>query len=377
MLFINVLGHNDIKEVLINEVSNGRSAHAQLFNEIDGVSALPMALAFSMYLFCNNKSMSDSCGTCASCKKMLKLVHPDVHFFFPSKSAGTIKSGSKESFPAFQKMLLNNPYFDESDWYASNNMKAPGEIRVSDARVINKIANLKSYEGGFKVFIIWHAEKMNPEASNKLLKNIEEPNEKTVFIVITKSSNLLLPTIKSRLQSKVFKALNVDILKYQIQQLYPDLNEDYINNEIHALDCNYNNIVKHLSGKLEKDNNYNMFIDWVRLCFLSTKKKQLADLIEWCNSTASLERSKQLNFIKAALDLFRFGYLIKYNPSIEVPKINRDNFNFDKFADRIKSNNIIELVKLLNNAFYALERYANAKILFVDLSFSIGKLLHK
>ena len=377
MLFINVLGHSDIKEVLINDVSNGRIAHAQLFSEIDGVSALPMALAFSMYLFCKNQSISDSCGTCASCKKMLKLVHPDLHFFFPSKSAGTIKSGSKESFPEFQKLLLNNPYFNESDWYMSNNMKTPGEIRVSDARVINKIANLKSYEGGFKVFIIWHAEKMNTEASNKLLKNIEEPNAKTVFIVITKSSNLLLPTIKSRLQAKVFKNLNVDILKNQIQQLYPDLNGDYINNQIHTFDYNYNDIIKHLSGKLEKYDNYNLFIDWVRLCFLSINKKQLSDLIEWCNSAASLERSKQLNFIKIAMELFRCGYLIKYHPSIELPKITDDNFNFDKFANSIKSNNIIELVELLNNAFYALERYANSKILFLDLSFSIGKLLHK
>ena len=377
MLFINVLGHNGIKEVLIKEVSNGHIAHAQLFNENSRVSALPMALAFSMYLLCNNKNLSDSCGVCASCKKMLKLIHPDVHFFFPSKSAGAVKSGSKESFPEFQKELLDNPYFNESDWYRSNNMKSPGEIRVSDARVINKIANLKSYEGGFKVFIIWHAEKMNAEASNKLLKNIEEPNSKTLFILITKSAHLLLPTITSRLQAKLFKNLNVEVLEKKIQQLFPKLDKDYINNQIHSSDYNYNSILKCLGGKLEKQDNYNMFIDWVRLCFLSTKKQQISELVDWCNNTASIEKAKQLDFIKTALELFRFGYLIDYSPSLRLPKITNDNFNFGKFANLIKSNNIMELVKLLNKAFYALERYANSKIVFLDLSFSIGKLLHK
>ena len=377
MLFINVLGHNAIKEILIKEVSNSRIPHAQLFNENAGVSSLPMALAFSMYLFCKNKSLSDSCGTCASCKKMLKLVHPDIHFFFPSKSAGSIKSGSKESFPEFQKQLLNNPYFTESEWYVSNGMKKSGEIRVSDARVINKIANLKSYEGGFKIFIIWHAEKMNTEASNKLLKNIEEPNSNTIFILMTKSANLLLPTIKSRLQTKVFKKLTIDTLKERINQLYPELHDEYINAKIEALDHNYNNIIQQLSGLIEPHNNYDMFVEWVRLCFLSIKKQQISDLVEWCNNSASLEKSKQLDFIKTSLELFRCGYLLKYHPGIRLPEINSANFNFGKFAKRIKSNNIIELAKLLNDAFYSLERHANSKILFLDLSFSIGKLLHK
>ena len=142
MLFINVLGHNNIKDILIKEVSNNRIPHAQLFNEHEEVSALPMALAFSMYLFCPYTTSSDSCGKCSSCKKMLKLVHPDIHFFFPSKSAGTIKSGSKLAFPEFQKQLLENPYFNESDWYKSIKVKKSGEIRVSDARVINKICLL-------------------------------------------------------------------------------------------------------------------------------------------------------------------------------------------------------------------------------------------
>ncbi len=377
MLFVNVLGHNDIKEILIKEVSSGRIPHAQLFNENAEVSALPMALAFSMYLFCNNKKPTDSCGDCASCKKMLKLVHPDVHFFFPSKSAGTIKSGSKESFPEFQKQLINNPYFSETEWYASNNMKNAGEIRVSDARVINKIANLKSYEGGFKIFIIWHAEKMNTEACNKLLKNIEEPHSNTVFILITKSANLLLPTIKSRLQSKVFQKLKIETLKDKIQKLYPDLTKDDLDSRIHTFNHNYNNIIQYFAGKVEQDDNYNMFVDWVRLCFLSINRKQTSDLIGLCNTIAALEKSKQQNFIKTSLELFRCGYLLKYQPDIRLPKITSDNFNFGKFANRIKSNNIIEIVKLLNDATYALERYANSKILFLDLSFSIGKLLHK
>ena len=377
MLFINVLGHNNIKDILIKEVSNNRIPHAQLFDEHEEISALPMALAFSMYLFCQNRTSSDSCGKCSSCKKMLKLVHPDIHFFFPSKSVGTVKSGSKLAFPDFQKQLLENPYFNESDWYKSIKIKNSGEIRVSDARVINKITNLKSYEGGYKIFIIWHAEKLNSEASNKLLKNIEEPNSKTIFILITKAPNQLLSTIHSRLQTKKFNKLTSQVIKNRVHKLFPELKDKDINTQISLFNNNYNQIIKHLSGELKNENNYNLFIDWVRLCFLAKNKKQVYDLVEWCNNTAALEKTKQLDFVKTSLEIIRFSYLAQYGANISLPQTSNSNFNFIKFAERIKSNNISEFVELLNNAFFALDRYANSKILFLDLSFSIGKLLHK
>lgn len=378
MFFKKVLGHDQIKEILVKEVSNNRVPHAQLFSHAKGTSALPMALAFSMFLFCKNKQSSDSCGICPSCVKMMKLMHPDLHFFFPSKSVNSKKSSSKELFSDFREIILKDPYIEPEDWYQSMGMKSAGEIRVSDARVINKIANLRSYEGEYKVFIIWCPEKMNNEANNKLLKNIEEPHPKTIFLLISEHSHLIIPTILSRLQTKSFKKIPTSIIFNALKLLHPDLNHDKTLKIIEQYDNNYNHIRKEMSGKLKTDIINQKFIDWIRMCFLSKNQKSISQLIDFCNTMATLENGFQLNFIKSASEVFRHAFLVNYNPLIKLgPKLEGSSFNFNNFSNKITANNIFEISELLDESYYALSRRANAKILFLDLSFSIGQLLHK
>ena len=379
MHFRNTLGNDNLKNVLVNEVNTGKIPHAQLFSGHKGSGQLPMALAFVMYLFCKNKKSTDSCGSCSNCTKMLKLCHPDLHFFYPTTNSSS-RSGSKELFEVFQQMVLKNPYAEKVDWYEHNNIRNRGEIKVSDIKKINTIANLKSYTGEYTVFIIWRPETMNLQASNKLLKNIEEPNPKTLFILITEDPNTLIPTIVSRLQIKSFEKITESLLVKNIQKTYPDLSTDLVEEIIKENEHNYNNIIHSINGKMDKKELHNNFITWVRLCFLSNvaNKKSVPKLIRWCNNINLLNQSDQLVFIKEATRIFRYAFLLPYNPPFTLkPNISHEDFNITTFSQHINVQNIHKICTLLDEAHYCITRYANSKILFLDLSFNLGKLLHK
>jgi len=342
MLFGQLKNHEEINRILRKEVINNCIPHAQLFVEDSNDSALPLALAFSTFVFCKKKSDNDSCGRCSSCRKMITLNHPDIHFFFPSKNLGAKKSGSKEAFPEFQVEILKNPHIDEKSWYRLCGIKTQGEIRVSDARVINKIANLKSYEGGVKIFIVWCADKMNIEASNKLLKNIEEPNSNTLFVFISRFPDKIIPTVKSRLQATKI-----------------------------TLSGNRSN------EELEYDFE-DFFIRWVRLCFLSSSRRNINDLLDWCDNISKYENYVRLDFLEKSVSIFRSCILNNLNlKEIELSQIESKDFNFEKFSKLISHKNISIISKIISAAHFAISNYANAKLTFFDLSLTIGSLLNK
>ena len=341
MLLSQLKNHEEIKRILRKEVLNNCIPHAQLFEETSNDSALPLALAFSTFVFCKSKSDNDSCGKCSSCRKMMTLNHPDIHFFFPSKNLGVKKSGSKEAFQDFRVEILKNPHIDEKSWYKLCGIKTQGEIRVSDARVINKIANLKSYEGGVKIFIIWCADKMNIEASNKLLKNIEEPNSNTIFIFISRFPDKIIPTVKSRLQATKISRSN----NYSNEELGYDF-EDF-------------------------------FIRWVRLCFLSLNKRNIKELLDWCDNISKCENYVRLDFLEKSVNIFRSCIFNNLNlKKFELSQIESKDFNFEKFSKLISHKNVTTISKIISAAHFAISNYANAKLIFFDLSLTIGRLLN-
>lgn len=84
MLFSDIIGQEDIKKKLIQSVRENRIPHAQLFLGPEGSGTLALALAYSQYINCKNRTEHDSCGICPSCIKYSKLTHPDLHFIFPT-----------------------------------------------------------------------------------------------------------------------------------------------------------------------------------------------------------------------------------------------------------------------------------------------------
>ena len=397
MYLKDVLGNKTIKQFLIKEVNSNRIPHGQLFMGAKGSGKLAMAIAFATYLFCNNKKEGDACGNCGSCIKMFKLTHPDLHFIFPTvipKTGSTKKvvSESKVKFPKFQEAILKNRYLGLDDWETSlggKNKKAG--IRKNDIIIMCKLANLRSYEGVYKVFIVWGAEKMNSESNSALLKTLEEPRSNTIFILISSQHHLIFKTISSRLQTKNFKKIDPELMLNHFKLHYPKLNTEIISSHILSSDSNYSIIRNKLENNSEISELYSLFIKWIRLCFLSKNKKAqfiepdtkekkhvIPELIDWCNNIGGLERSTQINFLIHACEVFREGFLLNYK-SDSVPKntIVELDFNIYNFSKYIQNYNIDDIFNLLNDCFYSINRYGNSKLLFLDLSFSLGKVLHK
>ncbi len=394
MYFKNVLGNRVLKDLLIKESSSNQIPHAQLFVGGDQSQHIPMALAFATYLFCKEKSKLDSCGRCDNCIKMAKLLHPDLHFFYPtikSQKGEERASESKKFFSAFQKMLLENPTLSIDGWNKKLKATKNASIRSADLLEICKIANFRSYEGEYKVFIIWCAEKIIQKSSSILLKTLEEPNPKTIFILISNNSNNLLATIKSRLQIKKFEKINADLMLEYFTEKYPGIDRESIEKAIIENNQNYQNILNTLDNSLYQNDIIKVFIYWIRLCFLSIKCRAkcmnpktnqielvIIQLINWSNYISGLEKAFQIKFVKISSDIFRHAFLINYNMKFPIHStINDPDFNIANFSKYINNHNISPIFSLLSNTHYYLNRYANSKILFLDLSLALGKLLHK
>ena len=217
MFFKDVIGQEETKQRLIQEVNEGRIPHAQLICGPEGVGKLPLALAYARYISCTNRGATDACGVCPSCVKFSKLVHPDVHFVFP-----VVKSGRSDDYIVeWRRMVLNNPYFNLNHWLNEINAEnAQAVIYTKESDEIMKKLSLKSSEGGFKITIIWLPEKMQLACSNKLLKLLEEPPEKTVFLLVSEAPDLILPTILSRTQRFNIRKIDEASIAQVLQQKY-------------------------------------------------------------------------------------------------------------------------------------------------------------
>ncbi len=215
MLFSDILGLPHIKKHLTSSADAGRIPHAQLFVGPEGCGLLPMALAYSQYVVCNNQDGENENGSIACNLKFNSFSHPDVHFAFPVSNSDKVKSHavSNHYMQEWRQFMTEQPYGNLFDWYRLIEIeKKQGQIGVDEALDIVKKLSLKSYEGGYKVMLIWMAEKMNTSAANKLLKLIEEPPEKTVFLLLCEDEEQIIQTIRSRCQILHFPPLPEDAI---------------------------------------------------------------------------------------------------------------------------------------------------------------------
>ena len=168
MFFKDVIGHEEIKQRLITSLQTGRISHAQLFSGDTGAGSLALALAFTQYLFCTGDKHEDACGVCPECKKMQKLIHPDLHFVFPVVKSAKIKTPiSDEYINEWRNLLLKSPYIDMEEWLGAMGAdeNAQALIYTEESGNILRKLNLKSFESDYKVMIIWLPEKMKTECS--------------------------------------------------------------------------------------------------------------------------------------------------------------------------------------------------------------------
>ena len=204
MQFRNIIGQNAIIERLSQSVDFDRLSHAQLIVGPEGSGTLAIALAYAQYINCTDKRDGDSCGVCSSCRKIEKLIHPDLHFVFPVAATASItKNPVSDNFiEKWREFVLKNPYQTLNEWLTFIEVEnKQGGIQKSESSEIIRKLNLKTYEADYKIMLIWMAEKMNETCANKLLKILEEPPAKTVFLLIAENTEYMLQTILSRTQT--------------------------------------------------------------------------------------------------------------------------------------------------------------------------------
>ncbi|MBS7786138.1 DNA polymerase III subunit delta' [Flavobacterium sp. CYK-55] len=381
MLFSEILGQDYLKNHLTKSALSGRIPHAQLFLGPEGSGTLPMAIAYAQFILCQNSGSENTGGNEACNLKFAHFSHPDLHFIYPNVTTEEIKSKPKslDFITEWRAFLQQNIYGSLFDWYQHLGVQnKQGEIRVEDAEDIVKSLALKSYEGGYKVVIIWMAEKMNTAASNKLLKMLEEPSDKTLFILIAEHEEDIIQTILSRCQVLHFSAIPEKIIADALTAQH-DLDPRTAAKIAHQAQGNYNKAQQILNESGEDVVFEKWFVDWVRAAFRAKgNASAIQDLIQWSEQIAGLGRETQKKFLSYCIELFRQALLLNYQTTSLVymePKI--EKFKLENFAPFVSGNNIQDIYKELSDAIYHIERNGNAKIILTDLSIKLTRLIHK
>lgn len=374
MQFKNIIAHDAVKKQLIHTVEENRISHAQLFLGPEGSGAIPMAIAYAQYILCNNQQSDDSCGECPSCIKIQKHNHPDLHFSFPIHlSKERHVEVSDNVLEQWRELLNENSYFGLEDWNLKlGNQNKQGIIGNKESQKIVSKISLKSFEGGYKILIMWMPELMNASASNKLLKFIEEPPAKTLFILVAEDQEQIITTIRSRTQIiKVPRLKEKDLAVYL--QESEGLSAGDSSTLAHLAEGNVSRAKHLITEQTEANFNFENFVNWMRLCY----QRNIAKTIDWVDVIAGAGRENQKNFLKFCLNMFRQCIVGHYAGSKLVVLTDEQNAFLSKFSPFINYKNIAGLTEAFNEAYYHVERNANPKILFLDLSIKTFSLLQK
>lgn len=371
MQFSEIIGQEALKTRLIKTVKEGRISHAQLFLGSSGYGALPLAIAYAQFINCTNKQADDSCGQCTSCLKISKLAHPDLHFAFPV--AGKDKPISDQFLTAWREIVLETPYFGIDEWHQKIEIEnKQSEIRVNESQSIIKKLSLKAYESEFKIMLIWKAESLNTEASNKLLKLIEEPTDKTIILLVVEDEELLLPTISSRTQLvRIPPIKTASLTTHLVEQL--GVNESVAKQSASLAEGNLTTALEKINQTEEDSYFFELFKRWMRACYEANIDK----MNQWVEeiSSRTIGREQQKRFLSYALEIMREG-LIRNYASSELNRFDGELSSFMKnFAPFVHENNIFGIVELLNEAHFHISRNAYPKILFMDMSMKFANLL--
>jgi DNA polymerase-3 subunit delta' len=372
MQFQDVIGQEDIKHRLRKSIAEGRLAHALMLLGPEGAGCLPLALAFVQYIACPNKSETDSCGQCATCRKIDHLQFADLHFSFPffNKHPSPHNNTCSDWLGEFRAALSEEPYLDVELWRSQiTKDNKILQISVPEAGDIVKRLSLHSYEGGYKFQIIWMAEYLKSDTANKLLKIIEEPPPNTLFILIASATEQILPTIMSRVQvMRVPRLSDEDIHQALLQKGVESTKAEGISHYVYGDWLKANVLIENE----HPDELYTFqFQDWMRKCY----KKDVLGLVRWAEGMNDLSRDDKKYFLNYAMDQVRQNLIRNYTGDPLIRMNGMEKSFSDKFAPFINDLNAESMLDRLQLAYRDVDRNINTKILFTDLSFKLHYLL--
>ncbi len=376
MQFKDVIGQSAIKQRLINSVRENHVSHAQLFLGPTGSGKLPLALAYAQYILCPNRTETDSCGICPTCQKMQKLAHPDLHFVVPTATTKKVKSNPESDLfmeEWREYVIQNQGYVDTSSWYTFLDVEnKQGYMSVRDAASLLRKLSMKSYEGEYKIAIIWMAEKMRVDTANKLLKLLEEPPEKTVFLLIAEDAEELLATIKSRTVLVKIPAI-VPMAIETALQIRLGCTAQQAHNAAMISEGNWLNACHSVQESEDRKYFFTTFQQWMRLCF----RAAYSEIIDFSANIKTLGREKQKELLDYGLRIIRNALLFNNNLA-EIVMLPDDEKKFNaNFAPFVNAANLAQIADLFEEAIRQIERNGNAQIIFTDVSFKMVGLLKK
>lgn len=371
MQFRDIIGQETEKNQLRQAVREGRIPHAQLFAGPAGVGKLALALAYAQYIACPNRTDEDSCGTCPTCLQYHKLQHPDLHFAFP-----IVKGDEGDVCDAYadkwRGLVAEHKYFDLDDWYRVMGTETKqGIIYEKESSEIMRKLSLKSFAGGYKIMVIWQPEKMNSTCANKLLKLLEEPPEKTLFLLVSEQKEQLLSTILSRVQEVKIPRLSEEVIAAGLQTEYAWLDSEEAKVIAHMANGSYLEALRQLND--EAANGYfDDFVSLMRNAWLVGQKKDYSALLklrQWSNEMADSKvgREKQKAFLQYAQRQVRENYIYNFHHNQMNYQTAKEQAFSTKFAPFIHDGNVEKMMNELSKAEQQITQNGNAKIIFFDL----------
>jgi len=374
MFFRDVVGQKEVKRRLIKSVSEGRVSHSLLFTGPEGTGKLALALAYAQYISCRNRGEDDSCGTCPSCRKFQKLAHPDLHFVFPVFKTKNLKEPVSDDFISqWREFVLKSSYFTLNQWLAYLNVEnAQGMIYQKESESILKKLNLKSFESEYKTMIIWLPEKMHSHCSNKLLKMIEEPPNKTLFLMITEDEEQVISTVRSRAQLLKVPAIDNVAMSEALGKLN-GFDTSTITEVVALANGSYIKALEYLSPDEEKFFFFSKIQELMRLAY----KVNILGLIEWADELSGIGREKQKSFFQYALRLAREYFMLNLR-SEKLACLNTKEKEWGRdFSPFVNERNITQMSADFDLAYKHISSNGNPRIIFLDIALRMAKMIRR
>lgn len=372
MQFNKIIGHAALKARLIGNIREGRIPHAQFFLGPRGSGVLPMALAYATYLLCENRGEGDSCGQCNACRMMAKLAHPDLNLAFPIFFIEKKPRTCDYYMDEWRSAVLAEPYLDAALW--SDTLKGDNkQLRMGvdiAAEVVRKLS-LKAFLGGWKVMLIWLPELMNPDMANKILKVLEEPEPRTVFLLAGHNNEQMLPTILSRTQLVKIATADPGELTSALLERYPDLGNEAARGI--AARCEGDLLEARAMAEGLEGEFFPFFRNWLRACY----GNKVEETVGFADDFAKMGRDKQKGLLRYALYMIR-QCMLQWQDLPQLVSTMGEEMDFvRKFSALLNIHNLESVRTELEEAFRNMERNANARVLFMDVSYRLGSQLHQ
>ncbi len=374
MYFRDIVGQTEIKQHLIESVQKGYVPHARMLYGLEGVGKLPLAIAYSRYLNCENPKDADACGKCPSCSKFDKLAHPDLHFAFPMVQNRAEKLLVCDNYlPQWRSFLSEKIYFNLGDWLQYIDAKnAQGMIYAQESEEIIRKLSLKVYEAKYKIMIVWLPEKMNLECANKLLKLIEEPPARTIFLLISEDLDKVIPTIKSRCQPLYIKPIEYDDMIGAITNTY-SLSLTDAQSVAHIANGSYSKAIQ----LIEADDSSQMLLNLFDKMMGAASSREIKFIKGIADELSKKGREVQKSFLTYSLRMFREYFVGNLNVP-ELVYLNRHEQQLrQQYPGTINERNIEVLAHEFSLAHKQIEQNGNAKIIFLDLCLKLTMLIKK